>query len=69
MKRYLLSMLLVCLLLVATAAPAFAQGQGSRPTIGGPPPGGNEANSKSFENPGAENRAVPKTGGQAPRFQ
>ena len=58
-------MLLACLVLVATAAPAFAQG---RPTIGGAPPGTGERNEQTELNPGAENRTDPRTGGQSPRF-
>jgi hypothetical protein len=64
MKRYLLAMLLACLVLVATAAPAFA-----RPVIGGVPPGGNERNPNSDANRGADERTIPTTGGQSPRFQ
>ena len=58
MKRYLLAMLFMSLLLVATAAPAFA-----RPIIGGNPHGVGEANPNASTNPGEDNRTVPKTGG------
>jgi hypothetical protein len=54
----------------ATADTAFAAG--ARPAIGTSPPGENERNPKAeTTNPGAavENRTVPTTGGQAPRFQ
>jgi hypothetical protein len=65
LKRYLLAMLLACLVLVATAAPAFAQG---RPAIGGAPPGDGSSNEKAGDNPGTDNRAAPRTGGQSVHF-
>jgi hypothetical protein len=60
LKRYLLAMLLACLVLVATAAPAFAVG---RPGIGGTPPGFGERNDKGTFNPSSDNRTTPETGG------
>ena len=59
MKRHLLAMLLAALMLVATAAPAFAVG---RPGLGGGPPGETEANPKAGDNPGTDNRTRPPTG-------
>jgi hypothetical protein len=58
MKRHLLAMLLACLVLAATAAPAFA-----RPTIGGAPPGTGVRSGNADTNPGADNRTEPRTGG------
>jgi hypothetical protein len=66
MKRHLLVMLLACLVLVATAAPAFDIG--ATPGIGGGPPGDGSAHPKSVDNPGADNRAETRTGGQSVHF-
>ncbi len=71
MKRYLLALLFIALMLVATAAPAFAshcQGGcigGSRPIIGGAPPGEGQQNPNASSNPSTDDRAEPRTGGQA----
>jgi hypothetical protein len=59
-KRYILAILLACLVLVATAAPAFAVG---RPGIGGSPPGTVVRNGNADENPSPDNRTEPRTGG------
>ena len=61
MKRYLLAMLFVALMLLATAAPAFAVQ--SRPVIGGSPPGTGNRNLQADENPSVDNRTEPRTGG------
>ena len=61
MKRCLLAMLFLVLMLVATAAPAFAQG--SRPVIGAEPPGTGQRNANAEFNPGQDDRTTPRTGG------
>jgi hypothetical protein len=43
-----------------SADTAFAQG---RPILGGPPPGYSSRNPQAGDNPGAEVRTVPNTGG------
>ncbi len=63
MKRCLLAMLLVALMLVATAAPAFA-----RPVIGGGPFGTIHASGQAGDNPGADNRTTPTTAGKSHHF-
>ena len=50
----------------ATADTAFAQG--SQPAIGGPPPGTVQRHPAANTNPGVDNRAAPRTGGQSVHF-
>ena len=60
---------MLAVMLVVTAAPAFAQGQGSRPGIGGVPPGAGERNPSADTNPSVDNRTEPTTGGKSPFTQ
>ena len=53
----------------ATADTAFAQGQGTRPGIGGLPPGLGSRDASAEFNPSVDDRTVPRTGGNSPFTQ
>jgi hypothetical protein len=63
LKRCLLAMLFMALMLLATAAQAFAGAGGTLPALGGSPPGYSSRDSDAGDNPSTDDRTRPRTGG------